>query len=85
MQQETEVLGESIKWKASGMKSTKDHSIRSSSLCVEIWLDINGFQVVLLPSVLEEDIKAVKNAVVQLGGYKNPGRVNSGKYHLFQY
>lgn len=48
-----------------------------------MWLNINGFQVVLLPPVLEEDIKAVKTAVVQLGGYKNPGRVNTGKYHLF--
>lgn len=48
-----------------------------------MWLNINGFQVVLLPPFLEEDIKAVKTAVVQLGGYKNPGRVNTGKYHLF--
>lgn len=32
--------------------------------------------MVLLPSVLEEDIKAVKNAVVQFSGHKNPGRVN---------
>lgn len=30
----------------------------------KIWLNINGLQVVLLPSVLEENIKAVKNAVV---------------------
>lgn len=30
--------------------------------------------MVLLRSVLEEDIKAVKNAVVQLRRCKNPGR-----------
>lgn len=59
-------LGESIKWKASGVKSIKDHTIKSFQilLWVEIWLNINGFQVVLLPSVLKEDIKALKNAVV---------------------
>lgn len=69
-------LGESIKWKASGVKSIKYYNIRSFQilLWVEIWLNINGFQVVLLRSVLEEDIKAVKNAVVQLGRCKNPGR-----------
>lgn len=35
--------------------------------------------MVLLPSVLEEDIKAVKNGIVQLGGCKNPWRVNTAK------
>lgn len=35
--------------------------------------------MVLLPSVLEENMKAVKNGLVQLGGCKNPWRVNTAQ------
>lgn len=56
-----------MKWKASVVKSAEDHNISSFHvlLWVEIWRNINEFQVVLLSSVWEKDIKPVKNAVVR--------------------
>lgn len=69
------------------MKSIKDCGIRSFQvlLCDEICLNINGFQVGSFPSVLEEEVQAVKNAEGQSCREKNPGRVDTGNHCPFQY